>query len=258
MFLKKIVLMKWRKLDEVELKKSIHNFNNKLRRLKKKYPENNKIYPDNYKYSELKREIVTRSDYNRILTEIKLFSQRGIEDICTNKHKVKAMKWELEVERIRLKVINSERARELRKVNKINITIGGRTVETASLTITKRELSKKKFNFDNIYSRYEFEIFKKTTRKQALSSYWINIQNKYVDNYIKALINVFSPEQAKELIELINQIPLENMIELYHREMLGNIDYIYEPQEQGIKYEYLKDMFKENIELLEKLKKNKN
>ncbi len=252
MLLKKIVLMKWRKSDEVELKRAVRNFNNKLRRLKNKYPENLKIYPDIYRYSELKKEILTRSDYNRILSEIKLFSRRGIEKIFINKHKVKAIRWELEVEYSRIKIINAERARELKKINKINITIGGRKVETASITVTKRELSPKKFDFENMYSRYEFEMFKKTTKKQVASNYWFNIQNKYMQNYIKALVNVFSPSQAEKLVALINQIPLENMIELYHREMLGNIDYIYEPQEQGIKYEYLMEMFSEKIESLNK------
>lgn len=247
--------MKWRKSDEDELKRAIRNFNNKLRRLKNKYPENLKVYPNNYKYSEIKKEIMTRNDYNRVLSEIKLFSIRGIEKIYVNKHKVKAMKWEIEVEKNRIKIINAERARELKKINKINITIGGKKVETASITVTKRELSPKKFNFESMYSRYEFEMFKKTTKKQVASNYWFNIQNKYMENYIKALVNVFSPSQAEELIKLINQIPLENMIELYHREMLGNIDYIYEPQEQGIKYEYLVEMFSKNIELLNK--KNK-
>lgn len=257
MLLKKIVLMKWRKSDEIELKRLIKNFNNKLRRVKNKHPENYKIYPKNYRFSDLKDNIITRQDFNRIISELKLFSERGKEDIITNSHKVKAMIWELEVENMRVKLINKERARELKKINKINITIGGKKIETASITITKRELSPKKFNFDRMYSRNEFEMFKKTTEKQVTSNYWFNIQNKYVDNYIKALVNVFSPSQAAELIKVINQIPLEYMIELYHREMLGNIDYIYEPQEQGIKFEYLMEMFTDSINKI-KAKKEKS
>lgn len=256
MLLKKLVLMKWRKKDINELKRVIKNFNNKLARVKRKSESTGaKVYQERLKYKEIKDKILTREDYVRVIGEIGLFSTRGMEEICKNKHRVEAMRWELEVEKIRIKYINRERARELRKINKIDITIGGRKVETASITITKRELSPKRFNFDNMYSRHEFEVFRKTTEKQAASDYWFNIQNKYVDNYIKALVNVFSPSQAKELIKLINRIPLESMIELYHKEMLGNIDYIYEPQEQGIKYEYLVDMFKEHIKLIEGNKK---
>lgn len=259
MLLKKLVLMKWRQNDVNELRRVIRNFNNKLARVKQKDTEGKvKIYPERMRYKEVRDKILTREDYNRIIAEIKLFCARGMEDIYKNKHKVEAMRWELEVEKIRIKYINKERARELRKINKIDITIGGRKVETASITITKRELSPKKFNFENMYSRHEFEAFRKTTEKQAASDYWFNIQNKYVDNYIKALVNVFSPSQAKELIKLINRIPLENMIELYHKEMLGNIDYIYEPQEQGIKYEYLVEMFREHIKLIEDDKKEEN
>lgn len=254
MLIKKCVVMRWKKKDIEELKRVIRNYNSKLNRLKKTYPENIKIYPEQAKYKEIKEKITTRQDYKRIVNELKLFTKRGSEYIVVNKHKVKAMVWELEIQKLRVKEINKERSRELKRINKIDITIGGKKIETASITIAKRELAEKKFNFDNMYSRSEFSAYKKTTDKQVLSNYWINIQNKYIDNYIKALVSVFNESQAERLIEMIKQITLEDMIELYHKEMLGNIDFIYEPQEQGIKYEYLMEMFKDCIK--KKGKKN--
>jgi radical SAM superfamily enzyme len=52
----------------------------------------------------------------------------------------------------------------------------------------------------------------------------------YKENYIKGLENAFG-EYAKEIIEMIRELPADVVVQTYYGEQEATIEFFYEPQE---------------------------
>ena len=64
--------IKWQQKDYVTLGKAVANFNKKINELNK---EEKKLYlPDTITYKEVKENIVTRNELNRVIKSLKRFS----------------------------------------------------------------------------------------------------------------------------------------------------------------------------------------
>lgn len=121
----------WTDNQDAKLRKAVKNFNAKITRLERKYPEIKSSLPERVSVKELKSIIGTRYDLDRETERLKRFSsRRGAETIVTppakygNTH-LKLTSWELkEMERMTSKV-NRERAKELEKVREIQRTSRG-------------------------------------------------------------------------------------------------------------------------------------
>lgn len=84
--------IKWQQKDYVTLGKAVANFNKKINELNK---EEKKLYlPDTINYKEVKENIVTRNELNRIIKSLKRFSKEGSEDIYTTKAGEQMTNWE--------------------------------------------------------------------------------------------------------------------------------------------------------------------
>lgn len=68
--------IRWRKNDLETLKKANRNRNAKINREAKKNPDKAHLLPEKKTFRELKAEITTRADYNRVLAETKQYTAR--------------------------------------------------------------------------------------------------------------------------------------------------------------------------------------
>ena len=127
--------IKWRVQDEKELRRVARNFNDKLRRLVKKNPENKNILPQFYNekteefesritVDTLKNMIQTRQDFNRQLNMLKRFSRRGAEKMVPapdNDYGTKTTKWQrLETSRL-VGIVNRKRQERLDRLNLVEM-----------------------------------------------------------------------------------------------------------------------------------------
>ena len=76
--------IRWRKSDNEELRKAVKNFNAKLTRLNNKYQDDaendlSDYLPIRERVRDLRKEIRTREDYNKVMTRLMSFTQRDIE-----------------------------------------------------------------------------------------------------------------------------------------------------------------------------------
>ena len=93
--------IKWQQKDYLSLGRAVANFNKKINKLQS---EEKKLYlPELKNYKEIKQNIQTRSELNRIINSLKRFSKEGAEDLYVTKAGEQITKWE---------------RKELRKTNK--------------------------------------------------------------------------------------------------------------------------------------------
>ena len=93
--------IKWQQKDYLSLGRAVANFNKKINELQS---EEKKLYlPELKNYKDIKENIQTRSELNRVINSLKRFSKEGAEDLYTTKAGEQITKWERQ---------------ELRKANK--------------------------------------------------------------------------------------------------------------------------------------------
>ena len=93
--------IRWQQKDYLSLGRAVANFNKKINKLQS---EEKKLYlPELKNYKEIKQNIQTRSELNRIINSLKRFSKEGAEDLYVTKAGEQITKWERQ---------------ELRKANK--------------------------------------------------------------------------------------------------------------------------------------------
>ena len=93
--------IKWQQKDYLSLGRAVANFNKKINELQS---EEKKLYlPELKNYKDIKENIQTRSELNRVINSLKRFSKEGAEDLYTTKAGEQLTKWERQ---------------ELRKANK--------------------------------------------------------------------------------------------------------------------------------------------
>lgn len=93
--------IKWQQKDYLSLGRAVANFNKKINKLQS---EEKKLYlPELKNYKDIKENIQTRSELNRIINSLKRFSKEGAEDLYVTKAGEQITKWE---------------RKELRKTNK--------------------------------------------------------------------------------------------------------------------------------------------
>ena len=93
--------IRWQQKDYLSLGKAVANFNKKINKLQS---EEKKLYlPELKNYKDIKENIYTRSELNRVINSLKRFSKEGAEDLYVTKAGEHLTKWERQ---------------ELRKTNK--------------------------------------------------------------------------------------------------------------------------------------------
>lgn len=82
----------WKKQDYLSLGKAVAQFNRKINKLN---AEENKLYlPETIYYPDLKKDIVTRKELNRVINSLRRFSKEGAEDLYITKAGEEITKWE--------------------------------------------------------------------------------------------------------------------------------------------------------------------
>ena len=130
--------IRWRESDIDKLRKEIERFNRKITRLKQKGdPVVTAALPERLSYKKLKKDIVSRSELNRLYKSIERFTARGSEQKVKTKSGVETTKFELADIRARVASINARRKAQLKALGKLdagNIPLMGRVRDQALRT----------------------------------------------------------------------------------------------------------------------------
>lgn len=238
--------IRWRENDVNELKRIIKNYNQKLRRLRKKGVDAD-ILPPSVTYNEIKDNIATRNDLNKTINKYKRFSKRGAEKVITNSSGLSKTSWEFKETALSIRNINIRRSKERKRVEDLQVKSRGKKQGyTREYLPNERldELSNKTNRSDKISSNEEWNKFVESVEKQMTDKYSMEKKEMYKENYIKALKREMGgiPNLDKYIKELKKVSPDEFM-KAYYEEQEGAIDFIYDPIELQNHFDMLVDIW---------------
>lgn len=220
--------IKWRKSDREKISNTVRQFNAKITRTLKKHPEFAPYLPEKITVKELTANIRTRKDFNREVNSLSRFLKRGAEMPYTSKRGVKTTTWERKEIGYKVAQINRHRTSERKRANVS-------TYKGTMGSIKANNLNPKKYNIDKIRPR-EWNKFVETVEKQTKSNYNYDKMVRYKENYIKGIYNVFGAK-GNGIIRIVENIPPDEFTDLYYKDPVLQIDFIYDPIEVELKIE---------------------
>lgn len=235
--------IRWRESDHAELNRLVKNFNAKLTRIAKSNPDALPYMPERVSKKDLVNQIATRGDLKAIQRKLSNFTKRGAEEVLESKHGAKASRWEVEEFKNNQRIENIRRAKRRKELGEQDVKIGGQTTgvkrkEMGSIKENAVQPSKKKFD---AMTQSDWKKATKLFDKLILDSYSYEKQQRYKDNYIKGLVAAGFP---KQLIEIVENVPLEKFLEVIDTDETATFDFIYDPNELAVKADYMMDAWK--------------
>lgn len=229
--------IKWRKSDKEKISNTIRRFNAKITRTLKKHPEFAPYLPTKISVKELIASIETRKDFNREVNSLSRFLKRGAEKPFTSKSGIMTTVWGRKEIGYQVALINRRRTIERKKANVS-------TYKGTMGSIQANNLNPKKYNIDKIRPQ-DWNKFIETVEKQVKSNYNYDKMERYKENYIKGLYNVFGTK-GNDIIEIVNNIPPDKFTDLFYNDPVLQLDFIYDPIEVDLKIESIIEHFKSN------------
>lgn len=233
--------IRWREADQKELARVVKNYNAKLSRVMKNNTDENVILPDRMSIREIKAQVVTRDDLNRVLNSLKRFSEKGSEEIIESKYGAKITKYQKQELTIRNAVINRRRAQQKKELENLQVTSRGKPTGATRLemdSIVMNSLEHRPFNFES-KKPSDMESFIRTTNRMSAQAFHDEGVGLGKEVYIKALENVFGKtDEIEELSEIIRNHP--NFMRIYYTETEADVNFIYDPLDQRRKLNIIK------------------
>ena len=217
--------IRWRKKDIEELKKAIKNFNQKRARLIK---EENKIdREERYIEKTIEKEslkearefIGTRKEFNRYISSLRAFSERGAEELDVKHFEEtgqRISKWQKKEISKSIKIAKVRLNKELEPYRKIVEGSGGLSKIDMKNT-EARAIENRIKGLENYKSKdigYEFKESYKNLRRQGSYSYTIRKADNYKENYIETMSKYSSFPKYDEFIEKLKSF--KNPVEFYN------------------------------------------
>ena len=100
-------------------------------------------------------------------------------------------------------------------------------------SIQKNNLEPKQYDFNKIKPS-DWDKFVQNVEKQVKENYFSEKNELYKQNYMTAISNVFNKEDSSKLLSIIQNIPAENLIDLFYSDPVLQIDFVYDPLEASV------------------------
>lgn len=223
--------IRWQKSDNQELVKAVKNFNAKINRIEKKYPELKNALPEKVKVGELRDLINTRQDLKREIKSLKRFTDKnnkislnedgtysGIE--IYGDYNIRVTKWQRKELNRRIATINTRRKKRLDALMETQIKSRGKeqgyTVGQFGVgSIQMNELRPMTgltpgASEESIRRKYKSAIIQSQSDFLKISDYRLK------SSYITSLYRNFNAEDIKDIIEAVEDMPIEKFLETYN------------------------------------------
>lgn len=240
----------WRESDAEKLNKTVKEFNAKINDVTRNNEHLAEFQPEKINAAEKKQLIdqfknMPRSEFNKYINSMERYLQPGAERLKSNDQGVTVSKYEYKEIAYKVGELNRERTKARTAFENLEATSRGESLGMKRSEMGSErmnELKPKKFNFNKMrnateWKKYKASLFKQTnynTKNQRLES--------YKDNYIKGLENAFG-DYAKDIIDLIRELPAETVVNTYYKEQEATIEFFYEPQAMQDKLNILYDIW---------------
>ena len=217
--------IRWRVQDEEELRRVARNFNDKLRRLVKKSPENQNILPQFYNertdqfesritVETLKNMIQTRADYNRQLNMLKRFSKRGAETIVEapdNIYGTRTTRWQKQETARLAGIVNRKRQERLDKLNLVEVMnssgkLGYTLGQMFGMGLASMNKLRPTKAFTQSQTQKDLKMKFRSLLFESRARFYTDKDRMLKDNYIKALLENYNENDIIDVIKAIDKM----------------------------------------------------
>lgn len=203
--------IKWRKQDLKKLSTYTRKFNAAITRLEKLAPEfvDSGAIPERIDTAELKSRILTRADFNRELRKIDRFFKPGAREIVKDKTGFYTTKWQQKELQYTVARVNAQKRAYIKKyqvpksqqkflgLEEINIEKEREKIFNAAAKMEDPE--------DKINKLQEWFNIAYTLERESSAGYYAETFAKLRNAYFKAIKEHLPDEQAKELIDYLEE-----------------------------------------------------
>ena len=215
----------WKNYDNLSLGKAVANFNRKINKIK---TEENKLYlPDEINFKDIKENILTRRELDRVIQNLRAFNKKGAEELYQNEAGENMTIWEKDIIQSEINTGLRRLNKELRQVDRSKYPF-----ETAHEKDIKKQINNlKKFQTSK---GFEFSELKRRAYNQGRADLEMRKAIVYRDNYMKVLKDHYKnfdnyDKLIKYLKRFKNPIRFYNVMKNTGDENIVDIYMIYDP-----------------------------
>lgn len=213
--------IKWTDNQQDSLRKAVRNYNDKIRRLEKKYPELQYSLPPKMTYSDMKSNIKTRQDLQREIRALNSFSSRknviektgqgtykGMSTVYETNNNILLSNWQIKQMKKRQPKIDTARVEKRKEVEKLPAELRGQllghTLKDVGLP-TELEVRLKPMespftpSMSHTYARQRF----RSMVRESSNLYWESREDIFKEGYIKAIEETFGAEKEQGRVKKI-------------------------------------------------------
>lgn len=177
--------IKWQRGDYITLGKAISQFNKKINELQKE--ENREYLPNTLEYKEVKENITSRKELNRVLSSLRRFKKEGAEDLYTLESGQEITKWEMNEIKLQRNIAERRLKAELQQLNEPTYSGKFSRVQMGSEEARKIEDTLESIKKLESKKGYDFERIKNRIKYIGTSDYTLKKAYIYRENFMKEL-----------------------------------------------------------------------
>lgn len=240
--------IRWKRGDFIRLGRAVSDFNKKINELQK---EEARIYlPTPLNYTNVKEEITTRRELNRMINSLKRFKQRDASDLYETEAGEQITKWERRELGIQAGIAKRRLRRELKELNE-PLPEGYSRAQMGSVRVKEIESQLRNLNKIETKKGYEFKRLTKSIRFQGASDYTMKKATVYRENYIKEMEKYSDFDNYEKFMAKLKSI--KNPIDFYNyvskneltKDLTYNSDMFYSQAEFN---RFIQDIMEEELE----------
>ena len=256
--------IRWTANDFTNLRKAVTNFNAKIRRIEKAYPELKSALPEKITFKEMKEIIKTRNDLNRELDSLRRFTDRknqikvvkdeegkktykGITVLPNTENNIKTTIWQNKEMDRRLRYINKRREKRRKEIAAVDVTSRGKKVgykigELGMGHVSEHETAPLKKSSEKMTQKDMREKMD-TIRRESSDLYWESKEEILMKNYLKALSTNLTDEEREAIEAAIKELSFEEFYKIFLAENKAFIKDLYFMSEDD-RQAYVNDLMK--------------
>lgn len=223
----------WTEDRQRELKYAVHNYNRRLERIKKLYPDlAENLLPERAFVSELKQNIATGYDLRRTINRLNRMTEDTVTKFSQTKDNYSYTKYDVKEKIYQFEHDEREKAKRLKRLESIEASTRGKPTGTTRGEMGSAELAAfKPSQRPNIkqMSVKEYEAFGRMLDKRSNIEYYNEQDELLRDNYIRSLFRELGVnDQTKELATDIKNMNLKTFINCFFTDQEATFSYVYD------------------------------
>lgn len=239
--------IRWQESDTQDLTRAVKNFNAKISRIEKKYPELKNALPEKMKVGELKSIINTRQDLKRELNSLRRFTDKnnkigisedgkyqGIE--IYGDYNIKITKWQRKEINRRIATINVRRKKRLEALmdkpvksrgKRQGYTVGQLGVGSIQMNdLLPMEGLTAGASEESIRRKYKSALI------QSQSDFLTIRDFRTKSSYITGLYRNFNENDIKDIVDVIEKMPVDKFLDTFNSDQDAKFEGLYPGNKQ--------------------------